>query len=119
MKRIICAIIVLTLVASILVGCAPAEKPVNNSGAGTVTNEPEPEGPVDISDFPYRDEIIGKEYLAGIHIIYFYDSITQVVYKYTYHQKGYSGGGSIIEVRDIEGNLIPYDVFIEQYKTLN
>ncbi len=113
MKKIFCIMLVLLMVGFTLVGCTT---PSGNTDSGTNT-EPTAET-FDMGQLPDRVAYIGTERISYLTIIYYYDTITKVVYQFSYHSAGYGGGGSTVEVTDIDGNRIPYEMFIEQYKTL-
>ena len=118
MKRIIVSIIVLSIVGSILVGCTPSNSNSVTSNSA-VNNEVVEEEVSDVRSLPNRYEIIRTEMLPGLRITLYYDKITGIVYQYTHHQSGYSGGGSTTIVTDIDGVPILYDAFIEQYQKLD
>ena len=111
MKKSIVTVMILVIMASILVGCG--------NTSSTSDNNIEPVETVkEFSDYGERIEVIGTEYHGVFRVTYAYDTVLNVVYMYTHHQSGYSGGGSMMIVTDLSGNPVSYEDFITQYESI-
>ena len=112
MKKSIVTILILVIMASILVGCG------NTSSTSTSESTEPVETVKEFSDYGERIEVIGTEYHGVFRVTYAYDTVLNVVYMYTYHQSGYSGGGSMMVVTDLNGVPVSYENFIAQYESI-